>query len=123
MLITADGKLQEAALSKDEEKKLFIPKLNRNTQAVADPAALKDAAKMLLAAENPVILVDRYARSQAGMDALVKFAELLQIPVVDNRNRMNFPTQHHLTSPRAAARSSDRRIAFCPWSPSISSGN
>jgi acetolactate synthase-1/2/3 large subunit len=96
VLITADGKLQEAALSKDEEKKLFIPKLNRNTQAVADPSALKDAARMLLAAENPVILVDRYARSQGGMDALVKFAELLQIPVVDNRNRMNFPTQHYL---------------------------
>ncbi len=96
VLITADGKLQEMELGKKESAKLKIPKLSMGTQAVADPAALKDAAKMLVAAENPVILVDRYARSQKGVDALVKLAELLQAPVVDNRSRMNFPTQHYL---------------------------
>ena len=91
-------------LSKKEQAKLRIPKLSMGTQAFADPAALKEAAKMLVAAENPVILVDRYARSQKGVDALVKLAELLQAPVVDNRSRMNFPTQHYLyQSPRGAA--------------------
>jgi thiamine pyrophosphate-dependent acetolactate synthase large subunit-like protein len=49
-----------------------------------------------LAAENPVILVDRYARSQQGVDDLVKLAELLQAPVVDKQSRMNFPSQHYL---------------------------
>lgn len=96
VLITADGKLQEMELGKKEEAKLKIPKLSMGTQAVADPAALKDAARMLVAAENPVILVDRYARSQKGVDALVRLAELLQAPVVDNRSRMNMPTQHYL---------------------------
>ncbi len=104
ILITADGKLQEMELDKHEESKLKIPKLTIGTQTVGDPAALKEAAKMLVAAENPVILVDRYARSQAGVDALVKLAELLQAPVVDSRSRMNMPTQHYLyQSPRGAA--------------------
>ena len=96
VLITADGKLQEMELSKAANAKLSIPKLNVGTQTVGDPNALREAARMLVAAENPVILVDRYARSQAGMDALVKLAEALQAPVVDLRGRMNMPTTHHL---------------------------
>ena len=104
VLITADGKLQESELSKAEEKKLFIPKANINTQAFADPAALRDIAKMLVAAENPVIMVDRYARSQEGVDNLVKLAEILQAPVVDARGRMNMPSMHHLCqTPRSVA--------------------
>jgi thiamine pyrophosphate-dependent acetolactate synthase large subunit-like protein len=97
VLITADGKLQESELSKAANAKLVIPKLNVPTPVVGDPAALRTAAMMLAAAENPVIIVDRYARSQAGVDALVKLAELLQVPVIDNRARMNFPTTHHLS--------------------------
>ena len=96
ILITADGKLQESELSKKEESRLKIPKLTMGTQTVGDPAALKEAAKMLVAAENPVILVDRYARSQQGVDNLVKLAELLQAPVVDRQSRMNMPSQHYL---------------------------
>jgi len=51
---------------------------------------------MLLAAETPVIIADRYARSQAAMDALVRLAELLQAPVIDYRSRMNMPNTHYL---------------------------
>ncbi len=96
VLITADGKLQEMELSKAANAKLSIPKLNHPTQAAADPNALREAAKMLVAAENPVIFADRYARSQKGMDDLVRLAEALQAPVVDQQNRMNMPTTHYL---------------------------
>ena len=51
---------------------------------------------MLVAAENPVIVVDRYARTQAGIDLLVELAETLQAPVIDQAGRMNFPTRHPL---------------------------
>jgi acetolactate synthase-1/2/3 large subunit len=51
---------------------------------------------MLVQAENPLIVVDRYARTQAGIDLLVKLAETLQVPVIDQAARMNFPTRHPL---------------------------
>ena len=97
VLITADGKLQEMELSKAANAKLSIPKLNVGTQTVGDPNALREAAKMLVAAENPVIIADRYARTQKGVNDLVKLAELLQAPVIENRGRMNFPTTHYLS--------------------------
>jgi acetolactate synthase I/II/III large subunit len=51
---------------------------------------------MLVAAEAPVIVADRYARTQQAMDDLVRLAELLQAPVVDRRARMNMPNTHYL---------------------------
>ena len=56
--------------------------------------AVKEAARLLADAERPVIVVDRAARSQEGVDLLVQLAELLQAPVVDQGNRMNFPNTH-----------------------------
>jgi acetolactate synthase-1/2/3 large subunit len=104
VLITADGKLQEMPLDKKANDKLTIPKLNIGTQTVADPNALREVARLLVGAQNPVIIADRYARSQAGMDNLVKLAEALQSPVVDLQNRMNMPTTHYLCqSARSAA--------------------
>ena len=96
VLITADGKLQEMELSAAAEKKLSIPKLTLGAQTTGDPNALREAAKMLVAASNPVIIVDRYARSQEGMTNLVALAEALQAPVVDAQSRMNMPTTHYL---------------------------
>ena len=43
-----------------------IPRLATPSQAAGDPNALREAAKMLVAAETPVIIADRYARSQRG---------------------------------------------------------
>jgi acetolactate synthase I/II/III large subunit len=97
VLITADGKLQEMELSKEANAKLKIPKLNRDIEPAADPHAIEEAARMLAAAQNPVIIADRYARSQTGVDRLVKLAEALQAPVIDMHARMNFPNTHYLS--------------------------
>src|SRR5205814_3875922 len=51
---------------------------------------------MLVAAENPLIVTGRSARTPNGLKLLVELAELLQAPVMDRRQRMNFPTRHPL---------------------------
>jgi acetolactate synthase-1/2/3 large subunit len=43
-----------------------------------------------------VIVVDRLARTAAGMARLVELAESLQCAVVDEAGRMNFPSRHPL---------------------------
>ena len=101
VVITADGYLQEASIQ--NEKKLHIPKLTRSIPPQGDSGAVAEAAKMLVAAERPVIIADRMARSQEGVKRLVELAEALNAPVVDLGGRMNFPTTHFL------CRSGDRR--------------
>jgi acetolactate synthase I/II/III large subunit len=93
VLIVADGELQEEPVA---EKNLRVPKLSPTAPPQGDAAAVKDAARMLVAAENPVIVAGRVARTQAGIDRLVELAELLQARVHDQRLRMNFPTAHPL---------------------------
>jgi thiamine pyrophosphate-dependent acetolactate synthase large subunit-like protein len=98
VLITADIDLQESAIHEDDLK---IPRLSRSRPAQGDRAALAEAAKWLVGATNPVIIVDRCARNQDGVKLLVELAEALQAPVVDLGNRMNFPTTHPLSQNEA----------------------
>jgi acetolactate synthase-1/2/3 large subunit len=93
VLIAVDIELQEEPI---HEGKLAIPKLSLSAPPSADERSLKEAAKMLVAAQNPVIVADRCARSQEGVDALVKLAEALQCPVICTGNRTNFPSTHYL---------------------------
>ena len=73
-----------------------IPTLNIPTPPAADSGAVKEVAKLLVAAENPVILASRAARTPAGLALMVELAETLQAGVVDSRRRLNFPTRHPL---------------------------
>ena len=97
VLITADGDLQEDELKPEEEKKLKIPKLSLARPPAGDSGSLKEVATLLVNAEAPVIIADRYARTQNGMQMLVELAELVQAPVIDTGNRMNFPNNHVLS--------------------------
>ncbi len=94
VVITADGDLAEEPVH--NEKKLRMPKLTRSIPPQGDSGALGEAAKLLVAAERPVILADRASRSQEGMKRLVELAEALNAPVVDLMGRINFPTTHYL---------------------------
>jgi thiamine pyrophosphate-dependent acetolactate synthase large subunit-like protein len=96
VFVVADTKLQEDPLSEREQNRLRIPRLAAASQTSGEANAVREAAKVLLTAEMPVIIADRYARSQQGMDDLVRLAELLQAPVIDNRSRMNMPNTHYL---------------------------
>src|SRR3984957_14633803 len=94
VVIVADGELQENPISSDT--KIRIPKLTNEMPPVGDSAAVAEVARMLVAAETPVILADRMARTPAGVASLIELAETLQSPVVDLGGRMNFPTRHPL---------------------------
>src|SRR5262249_33078493 len=58
--------------------------------------------KLLVAAENPVIVADKMARTEEGVKSLVQLAELLQVPVVDQLGRMNMPNTHYLNHTASA---------------------
>ena len=107
VLIMADIDLQEDAI---HDTNLRIPKLSRSIPPQGEAGALAEAAKLLVEAKMPVIVADRMARDQRGMDSLVKLAETLGAAVIDIGGRMNFPNHHplaHSERRRAAVREAD----------------
>jgi len=90
VVLVADGDLQESPVAPD--LRLRIPKLTLASPPAGDMAAVAASAKLLVAAENPVILADRAVRTEEGMKLLVELAETLQAPVVGGK----FPSRHPL---------------------------
>lgn len=108
VLLSLDAELQENPPAPGGRHQ--VRKRPRTTPPVADSGALAEIARLLVAAENPVIVADRMARTQAGMDALVELAELLQCAVIDQGGRTNFPSRHplnHSVRARAATMQAD----------------
>jgi acetolactate synthase-1/2/3 large subunit len=94
VLLVADAELQENPIA--DNLALRIPKLGAFTPPEGDSAAIAEAARMLMNAQNPVLLADRLGRTSAGMTNLIALAEALQAPVVSRPGRMNFPSRHPL---------------------------
>jgi acetolactate synthase-1/2/3 large subunit len=94
VLLVADGGLQEDPISPDSPPR--IPKLTLAAPPQGDSGAVNEAARLLALAQNPVLVAGRLARTPAGMARLVELAELLQAPVIDQGERMNFPSRHPL---------------------------
>ncbi len=108
VLLTADGVLQEEPIPSGHA--LHIPKLGQIAPPAANLAAVREAAKMLVSAENPLIITSRSARTPQGLQLLVELADILQCGVVDQQRRMNFPSRHPLNQTqrtRAAVTSAD----------------
>ena len=102
VLLVLDSEMQDGPIP--PHQKLVIPKLPKIAPLIGDPGAVAEAAQLLVNAANPVIVADRYAGGQAGIDHLVELAETLQCAVVDLGGRMNFPSRHPLNqSDRARA--------------------
>jgi acetolactate synthase I/II/III large subunit len=95
VVLVADGDVQERP--QRPEDKLRIPKLALASPPQGDSGAVAETAKLLVAAENPVIVADRAARTAQGMKLLVELAETLQAAVVNQNGRMNFPSRHPLS--------------------------
>ena len=106
VMMSLDGGLQTEPVH-DYGQPLYIPKFFAAAPPQGDIGAVKEAARLLANAERPVIVVDRAARTQEGVDLLVQLAELLQAPVVDQGNRMNFPNTHPLDRPAAVINQAD----------------
>jgi acetolactate synthase I/II/III large subunit len=92
VMVMCDIELQEDAI----HGKPRMPKITRAVQPQGDTTALREAAKLLVAAEKPVIIADRACRSQQGVTLMVELAEALGAPFVDNGWRTNFPSTHDL---------------------------
>jgi len=105
VVLVADATLQEEPIPESDRGKLRVPKLASVAPPAADPDAINNVARMLVAAEHPVLVAGRCARTPKGVDLLVELAELLQAPVHDRpfRFRMNFPTRHPLYGAGAMA--------------------
>ncbi len=92
--IALDCALQEQTLQ--DRAGLKIPRYVPTAPPQGDMNAVREAARVLVAAERPVIIADKYARTAEGVKLLVQLAEMLQAPVIDQKGRMNFPNTHHL---------------------------
>ncbi len=96
VVLVADGVLQEEPIT---EKNLRVPKLVTSAPPQGDAGAVAEAARELVAAENPVIVAGRLTRTPKGIELLIELAETLQARVHDQRLRMNFPSRHALSAP------------------------
>jgi acetolactate synthase I/II/III large subunit len=96
VLLVLDGGLQEDPIAAEINARLRVPKLSRASAPQGDSGAVAEAARLLVNAQNPVIVADRAARTPAGIAKLIELAETLQAPVVSQGGRMNFPTRHPL---------------------------
>jgi thiamine pyrophosphate-dependent acetolactate synthase large subunit-like protein len=75
---------------------LRIPKLPQISVPQGESGAVAETAKLLVNAENPVIIADHYAHTAAGAKHLVELAETLHCPVIDTSGRLNLPSRHPL---------------------------
>lgn len=110
VLVMIDGGLQEDPVSTEVAGRLRVPRLTRATPPQGDSGAVAEAARLLVNAQNPVIVADRAARTPNGVKLLIELAETLQAAVVDQGGRMNFPTRHplnHSTSARQLVATAD----------------
>ena len=74
-----------------------------------DPDDARQAAKWLIGADNPVILVGHAGRHPESVTELIRLAELLALPVMPGARmeRLGFPTTHPLWGTGPAARDAD----------------
>ena len=79
-----------------ESTQILADSLSPATKMQADHTSLEQAADLLLAAENPLIVTKYLGRNPEAVAHLVELAELLSIPVVQQPDYMNFPTDHPL---------------------------
>jgi acetolactate synthase I/II/III large subunit len=101
VVLVLNAEMQERALGNDV--KLAIPKLAIPAPPQGDSGAVAELARLLVAAEHPVIVADRFARTPAAMQRLVELAETLHASVINQSGRMNFPSRHPLNQSGARA--------------------
>ncbi len=79
-----------------ESTQLLAGPLEPATKTQADQASLEKTADLLIAAQSPLIATKYLGRNPEAVGYLVELAELLLIPVVQQLNHVNFPTDHPL---------------------------
>jgi acetolactate synthase-1/2/3 large subunit len=95
-LLVVDSELQEMAVT--DRSNLHVPKLTIAAPPQGDTNSVREAAAWLVAAERPLIRPHKLARTEAGWNALIELAELLQAPVDVGgyASWQDFPSWHPL---------------------------
>jgi len=93
------GDLQETPMGAEKPR---IPKMTWAAPPQGDTGAVAETARLLVNAENPVIIADRCARTPAGLQYLIELANVLQCAVINQYGRMNFPSRHPLNQTERA---------------------
>jgi thiamine pyrophosphate-dependent acetolactate synthase large subunit-like protein len=85
----------ETQTEPNREPGLRVPRLVMTSPPAADEEAVGEMAKMLVAAQSPLIVSERTVRTPDGRKLLTQLAELLQAPVNSNE-RMEIGNRHPL---------------------------
>jgi thiamine pyrophosphate-dependent acetolactate synthase large subunit-like protein len=95
-LITVDSTLQDSRIT--DRARLRVPALTMPAPPQGDSGAVKEAARLLVNAENPLITLGKLARTPKGWDLMIELAELLQAPVSVGTygSWQDFPSRHKL---------------------------
>ena len=93
VVLVVDGHLQEDSV--EDRSKLRIPKLTTTAPPAGEPGAVAEAAKLLVAAQNPLIIAGNATRTEKGMQLMIELAETLQAPVQGGGR--NIPNRHPLS--------------------------
>jgi acetolactate synthase I/II/III large subunit len=94
VLVAIDSSYQQEP--NESRGRLTIPPFRPTSPPQGESGAVREAARLLVRAESPLVVMDRAARSQRGVELLIELCELLQAPALDLRGRMNFPNNHYL---------------------------
>ena len=107
-----------------ESTQVFAPDaLAPASKTQADQASLEKIADWLIGSESPLIVTKYLGRNPEAVQSLIELSELLAIPVVQQMNYVNFPTDHpmHLgTQVTKYVRNSDVLFFIdtdVPWEP------
>jgi acetolactate synthase I/II/III large subunit len=96
VLLAVDEELQEESVAAKERPR--IPALVRTSPPQGDSNAVREAARLLVNAEAPILLPRKLARTPKGWDLMLELAELLQAPVDVGTygSWQDFPSWHPL---------------------------
>jgi len=93
VVLVVDHDMQERPLPQTGVR---IPRLTMTSPPAGETGAVREVARLLVAAEDPQINAGRAARTPNGIQLLVELAETLQAPVNGGGDRVNFPSRHPL---------------------------
>ena len=94
VVLTVAAELQESIVTNEPR----IPELVVPAPPQGEAAAVREAARLLVAAENPLIQIAKLGRTPKAWDLLIELAETLQAPVdvMGYSSWQKFPSWHPL---------------------------
>src|SRR4029078_8859415 len=90
-----DSAMQESPMK--EEMALPKYKVKVPSRVAPAPVVIEEAADMLMAADNPLLLTEYAARMPMGFGSTVELAETVGASVYDINKRLGFPNKHPLS--------------------------